>query len=492
MDAPEISIIPKPLRIERGGGEFQFSSDTPVALRDGSPELGPEGYRLTVDDSGVTFEADSPAAVFYAEQTLRQLLPPVALRESGATGPFPLPHVQITDAPRFRWRGVLLDVARHFLPKREVLRFLDLMALHKLNVLHWHLTEDQGWRVEIKRYPKLTEVGSWRRETVGDGTPHGGFYTQDDIREIVAYAAARHITIVPEIDIPGHSTAAIAAYPELGNQDVPAADAPREVWTEFGIATTVLNVEDATVEFYKNVMDEVCDLFPGDYVCLGGDECPKDEWKASARAQQRKAELGLTTEEDLQAWFLHQVSAHVAAKGRKLLGWDEILEGELFPGTIVSSWRGTDGAVEAARRGHDTLTSPYNRVYFDYRQSDDEGEPGAPWAAPTSLEHAYGFEPVPADMPKEHAAHVIGSEATLWSEYMPSPRIVDYQAFPRLAAFCETVWSAPERDFAEFRGRLVRHLERLDALGVEYRPLDGPHPWQKQPAPRWRPAPDDE
>jgi hexosaminidase len=384
---------------------------------------------------------------------------------------------------------VLLDVARHFLPKREVLRFLDLMVLHKLNVLHWHLTEDQGWRVEIKRYPKLTEVGSWRRETTGDGTPHGGFYTQEDIREIVAYAAERNITVVPEIDVPGHSAAAIAAYPELGNQDVPSAGEPREVWTLFGIATTVLNVEDATVEFYQNIMDEVCDLFPGDYVCLGGDECPKDEWKASARAQQRKAELGLTTEEELQAWFLHQISAHVAAKGRKLLGWDEILEGELFPGTIVSSWRGTEGAVEAARRGHDTLTSPYNWVYFDYRQSDDEGEPGAPWAAPTSLERAYSFEPIPEDLPEEHAGHVIGSEATLWSEYMPSPRIVDYQAFPRLSAFSETVWSTEERDFAEFRSRLVKHLERLDALGVEYRPLDGPLPWQKQPARRWREAP---
>ena len=419
MDAPEIAIIPKPLHIAQGTGEFLFSSETPVTLLDGVPELGPEGYRLTVTGTGVVFEAGTPAAVCYAEQTLRQLLPPWALREAGDAGPWPIPQVQIIDTPRFRWRGVLLDVARHFLPKREVLRFLDLMVLHKLNVLHWHLTEDQGWRIEIKRYPKLTEVGAWRRETAGDGRPHGGFYTQDDIREIVAYAAERNITVVPEIDVPGHSAAAIAAYPELGNQDVPSAREPREVWTLFGIATTVLNIEDATVEFYKNVMDEVCDLFPGEYVCLGGDECPKDEWKASARAQQRKADLGLTTEEELQAWFLHQLGAHVAAKGRKLLGWDEILEGELFPGTIVSSWRGTEGAVEAARRGHDTLTSPYNWVYFDYRQSDDEGEPGAPWAAPTSLERAYSFEPVPEDMPEEHAGHVIGSEATLWSEYIP-------------------------------------------------------------------------
>jgi hexosaminidase len=236
-------------------------------------------------------------------------------------------------------------------------------------------------------------------------------------------------------------------------------------------------------------MDEVCDLFPGEYVCLGGDECPKGEWKASARAQARKAELGLHTEEDLQAWFMHQVSAHVAAKGRKLLGWDEILEGELFPGTVVSSWRGTDGAVEAARRGHNTLTSPYNWVYFDYRQSDTEGEPGAPWAAPTSLERAYSFDPIPEDMPENLTGHVIGSEATLWSEYIPNPRVHDYQAWPRVTAFSETVWSAPGRDFTEFLPRLAKHLERLDALGVEYRPLDGPKPWQKQPAPRRRDDP---
>ena len=487
MDAPEISIIPKPFHVQVGTGQLMFGSDVVVDLQEGRPELGPDGYRLTVTDEGVTFQISSPTGLFHAEQTLKQLLPPGALRSNGGDRSWPIPHVDIIDLPRFRWRGAMLDVARHFLPKRDVLRFLDLMAFHKLNVLHFHLTEDQGWRIEIKRYPKLTEVGGWRRETLGDGRPHGGFYTQDDIREIVDYAAERHITIVPEIDIPGHSTAAIAAYPELGNQDVPSARQPREVWTRFGVAKSVLNVEDATVEFYKNVMDEVCDLFPGEFVCLGGDECPKDEWRASARAQERKAELGLKTEEDLQAWFMHQVSEHVADKGRKLLGWDEILEGELFPGTVVSSWRGTDGAVEAARRGHDTLTSPTKWVYFDYRQSDAEGEPGAPFAAPTSLEQAYSFDPVPEGMPEELVGHVIGSEATLWSEYIPDARVHDYQAWPRLAAFSETVWSAPGREFAEFRTRLEKHLERLDALGVEYRPLDGPHPWQKRPAPDRKP-----
>ena len=461
---------------------------------------GPEAYRITVDPaSGVRITGAGPAGVFWGAQTFRQMLGPDAFRRAPLREQaWQVPSGHLSDAPRFGWRGFMLDVARHFMPKDGVLRYLDLMAAHKLNVLHLHLTDDQGWRLEIRRYPELTAKGAWRERTkVGlrestlwDERPHGGYYTQDDIREIVAYAAERHIMIVPEVDIPGHSTAAIAAYPELGNQDVPSAEQPREVWTVFGVATTILNAEDTTVEFYKNVMDEVCDLFPGPFVCLGGDEVPKDEWKASARAQARMAELGLRTEAELQAWFMHQLSQHIATKGRKLLGWDEILEGELFPGTLVAAWRGTEYALEAARRGHDTLTSPYNWVYFDYPQSEQEGEPGAPWAAPNTLERAYAFDPIPEEMPEELADHVLGSEATLWSEYMPSSRVHDYQAWPRVTAFSETVWSLPGRDFAEFRARLVKHLERLDALGVEYRPLDGPLPWQKQPAPHWQPEAD--
>jgi hexosaminidase len=491
MDSQQIAIVPRPDQVVAGAGELVLSPGFPVAASLTAPELGPEGYRLTVDADGVRVEAADEAGLFYGRETLKQLLPPDVYRKARISDePYRVPFVQITDRPRFRWRGTLLDVARHFLPKADVLRFIDLVALHKLNILHLHLTEDQGWRLEIKRYPKLTEVGAWRKETVVgnphhpdaryDNRPHGGFYTQDDIREIVAYAAERHITVVPEVDVPGHSMAAIAAYPELGNQDVPSAEQPREVWTMWGVTEHVLNVEEATIEFYQNVLDEVCELFPSEYVCIGGDECPKPEWRASARAQERMAELGLADEDELQAWFLNRLGDHVAKKGRKLLGWDEILDGELSPGTVVASWRGTEGAVEAARRGHDTVNCPVGWVYLDFKQSEDPEEP-IPVSRHTPLEKVYAFEPVPDGMDAGLAHHVIGSQANIWTEYMDSPRTVDYMAFPRLCAFAETVWSSGDRDFAEFEGRLATHLKRLDAIGVEYRHAAGPLPWQKRP-----------
>jgi hexosaminidase len=491
MDPQQTAIVPRPQQLVPGTGELVVSPGFPVTTSRTATDLGPEGYRLTVDAAGVRIDAADEAGLHYGRETLKQLLPPAAYRRAPiADEPWRVPFVQITDRPRFRWRGALLDVARHFLPKAEVLRFIDLMALHKLNVLHFHLTEDQGWRLEIKRYPKLTEIGAWRKETVVgnphapepryDGRPHGGYYTQDDIREIVAYAAARQITVVPEIDVPGHSMAAIAAYPELGNQDVPSAERPREVWTRWGVTEEVLNVEEATIEFYQNVLDEVCDLFPSEYVCIGGDECPKAEWQSSARAQQRMAELGLADEDELQAWFLNRLGDHLAKKGRKLLGWDEILDGELSPGTVVASWRGTEGAVEAARRGHDTVNCPVGWVYLDFKQSDDPEEP-IPVSVTTSLEKVYSFEPIPADLDPALAHHVIGAQANIWTEYMDSPRTIDYMAFPRLCAFAETVWSSGERDFAEFSERLATHLTRLDAIGVEYRHADGPLPWQKRP-----------
>lgn len=479
MEPSRIALVPRPLHLTPGTGEAVLGPYTSV-VRSVVEELGPEEYRLRVATAGVTLEAGGAAGLFYGDQTLRQLLPPASFRAVvPADAGWPVPEVEIHDRPRFGWRGVLLDVARHFLPKREVLRFLDLMALHKLNVLHFHLTEDQGWRLEIKRYPRLTEAGAWRTSSPDDPRPHGGFYTQDDIREIVAYAADRHITVIPEIDIPGHSTAAIAAYPELGNPDVPSAGAPRAVWTRWGISETVLNAEEATVEFYENVFDEVCELFPGEYVCIGGDECPKTEWRASARAAERAAELGLASVDELQTWFLHRVGDHLAAKGRKLLAWDEVLEGALSPGTVIASWRGMEGAVEAAGRGHDTVTCPHGSVYLDYRQSESPAEPGPrrPGRV-TTLEQTYAFEPVPADLDPDLAHHVLGSQAAIWSEYMPTPRMVDYMAFPRLSAFSEAVWSSGPREFAEFEGRLAVHLERLEALGVEYRRSTGPRPWE--------------
>jgi hexosaminidase len=451
-------------------------------------EMRPEAYRLSSGTEGVLIEAGDAAGAFYGVQTLRQLLPAAAFRKGAAGGGLSLPAVRIEDAPRFAWRGVLLDVARHFLAKADLLRFIDLVAMHKLNVLHLHLTDDQGWRLEIKRYPRLTEIGAWRKESqVGwngamDGRPHGGFYTQDDIREIVAYAARRHVTVVPEIDLPGHTQAAIAAYPELGNLGTAL-----EVATTWGVGTNVLNVADSTVEFFQNVLDEVLDLFPSPYICVGGDECRKDQWRESPAAQWRISECGLRDEDELQSWFIRRFADHLGARGRRMVGWDEILEGGLPGGAVVASWRGDYGAVAAAKFGHDVITCPSTSVYLDYRQAPGESEP-VPFGTVLTLDDVYAFDPVPATLDDDRAArHVIGSQCCLWTEFIDSARQLDYMAFPRLSAFAETVWSPGAKDLADFRHRLTAHLARLAAFGVEYRPDDGPLPWQRRPGVPGRP-----
>ncbi|NUR88143.1 MAG: beta-N-acetylhexosaminidase, partial [Nonomuraea sp.] len=423
------------------GGELLPGRPGPGTITLGIDELPPEAYRLTVAPDGIAIDAGGPAGAFYGAQTLRQLLPPEAFRRAG-NHRFEVPAVRVEDGPRFGWRGAILDVARHFMTKADVLRFIDLMALHKLNVLHLHLTDDQGWRIEIRRYPRLTEVGSWRRESqVGwmgemDGRPHGGFYTQDDLREIVAYAARRHISVVPEIDLPGHTQSAIAAYPELGNLDTPL-----EVGTTWGVGSNVLNASDETIAFFKNVLDEVLELFPSPYVCVGGDECPKEQWRASPAAQRRIRDLGLRDEEELQSWFIHQFDEYLAARGRRLVGWDEILEGGLAPGAVVASWRSDLGAVAAARAGHDVINCANTSLYFDYRQSEREDEP-VPFGTVLALEDVYAFEPVPEELRGDPAAaHVLGAQCGVWTELIDSNRRIDYMAFPRVAAFAETVWS---------------------------------------------------
>ncbi|MDF2704621.1 beta-N-acetylhexosaminidase [Nonomuraea muscovyensis] len=469
------------------GAELLPGGPGPETISLGLGDLAPEAYRLTVGDDGVRIVAGGAAGAFYAAQSFLQLLPPTAFRKA-AGGPLTAPGVHVEDAPRFRWRGCLLDVARHFMTKHEVLRFVDLLAMHKLNVLHLHLTDDQGWRVEIRRHPRLTEVGAWRRESQTgwngpmDGRPHGGYYTQDDIREIVAYAARRHVTVVPEIDLPGHTQAAIAAYPELGNLDTPL-----EVGTTWGIGENVLNVEDSTIAFFRDVLEEVLELFPSPYVCLGGDECRKDQWRASPAAQRRIAELGLRDEEELQSWFVHQFAAFLTARGRRLVGWDEILEGGLAPGSVVASWRGDLGAVAAARRGHDVINCSNTETYFDYRQGPGEDEP-VPFGTVLTVDDVYAFEPIPADLRGDPAArHILGAQCGVWTELIDSGRHVDYMAFPRLSAFAETVWSSAERDLADFRARLAVHLRRLEAVGVEYRREEGPLPWQTRPGVPGRP-----
>ncbi|MEU1813573.1 beta-N-acetylhexosaminidase [Streptomyces roseifaciens] len=460
---------------------------------------GPEAHRIVVDGGLVEIAGAGEAGVFRGAQTFRQLLGPEAFRRAPvAPGRrWELPAVVVEDAPRFAWRGVLLDVARHFLPKDGVLRYLDLLAAHKLNVLHLHLTDDQGWRIEILRHPRLTEVGAWRSRTkaghraspLWDERPHGGYYTQDDIREIVAYAAERHITVVPEIDIPGHSQAAIAAYPELGNADV-VDTAALTVWDTWGVSPNVLAPSDAVLAFYEDVLTEVLGLFPSTFVHIGGDECPKDQWKASPAAQARIRELGLAGEDELQSWFVRHFDRWLAERGRRLAGWDEILEGGLAEGATVSSWRGYAGGIAAARAGHDVVMCPEQHVYLDHRQAPGTDEP-VPIGYVRTLEDVYRFEPVPPGLTGAEAARVLGAQANLWSEVTENQQRVDYQAFPRLAAFAEAVWSqlpAPaERDYPAFERRMTAHYARLDALGVDYRPPGGPRPWQRRPGVLGRP-----
>ncbi|MDD1058339.1 beta-N-acetylhexosaminidase [Streptomyces cocklensis] len=482
------------------GVDFDADADGPAVRLAVDPDLGPEAYRLTVTPDGVRLTGGDAQGVFWGTQTVRQLLAPAAYRRAPSPGaaPWTLPVCDIADRPRFHWRGFMLDVARHFMPKDGVLRHLDLMAAHKLNVLHLHLTDDQGWRPEITRYPRLTEVGAWRHRTkVGlkesplwDERPHGGYYTQDDLREIVAYAGSRHITVVPEIDIPGHSQAAIAAYPELGNSDV-VDTAALPVLDHWGVNPNVLAPTEATLRFYEGVLTELLDIFPGTFVHIGGDECPKEQWRASPTAQARIAELGVRDEDGLQSALIRHFDRWLADRGRRLIGWDEILEGGLAPGAAVSSWQGYAGGVAAAKAGHDVVMCPQSQVYLDWRQAPGADEP-VPIAHVRTLEDVYRFEPVPAELTAAEAEHVIGTQANVWTEVLDSPRAVDYAVYPRLAALAEVAWSPlpppAERDWAGFEARMRTHYARLDALGVEYRPPGGPRPWQRRPGVLGRPS----
>ncbi|MGI5037228.1 beta-N-acetylhexosaminidase [Streptomyces sp. JAC128] len=489
-----LPLAPGTVGAEEAAGTIELRID---------PVLEPEGYRLTVvPDRGVRITGGSEAGVFWGAQTLRQLLGPEAFRRApvGQGAARGIPATEIEDCPRFGWRGLMLDVARHFTPKDGVLRMLDLLAAHKLNVFHFHLTDDQGWRVEIKRYPRLAEVGAWRARTkyghraseLWDETPHGGFYTQDDIREIVAYAAERHIRVVPEIDIPGHSQAAVSAYPELGNTDVVDTSA-LSVWDTWGVNPNVLAPTDHTLRFFEGVFEELLDLFPADtspFIHVGGDECPKDQWRQSPTAQARIAELGLKDEDELQSWFIRHFDRWLTDRGRRLIGWDEILEGGIAEGAAVSSWQGYAGGIAAAEAGHDVVMCPLQQVYLDYRQDAGPDEP-MPIGYVRTLEDVYRFEPVPPGLSEEAAGHVLGTQVNVWTEVMQNRQRVDYQVFPRLAAFAEVAWSrlpAPgERDFAGFERRMETHYARLDALGVDYRPPTGPLPWQRRPGVLGRP-----
>lgn len=453
-------------------------------------ELAEEAYRLEVQPSSVEVRASTPAGFGHGAATLLQLMGDGVWRSATAEArAIVIPACRIDDEPRFGWRGLMLDVARHFLPVREVLRLLDLMAMHKFNRLHFHLTDDQGWRVEIAAWPRLTEVSSWRGRTqVGadDATapevdrPHGGFYTQADIVEIVAFAAARGITVVPEVDIPGHSQAAISAYPELG---IPAADgrAPDvEVWPRFGVSDFPLNAEESTVDFFRTVLDELLELFPSVDIGLGGDEVPSAPWEADPRSWELARERGLDHPRELQFWFLDQLNAHIRGKGRRMLAWDEILEHDVPEGATVLGWRGDTGIRTAVRRGIPVVACPDNELYFDYRQSDDPREP-VPVGVVVGLREVHDFDPVPAGVTAEQAGLVRGAQANLWTEHVDSPRSVDYMLWPRACALAEVLWSGPGGAFDEFDERLDSHLRRLVERGVEFRRADGPLPWQERP-----------
>jgi hexosaminidase len=426
-----------------------------------------ESYSLHVSPERTVVSARSPRGLFYGTVTLWQLITAGKAANPGIS----IDAVTISDQPRFKWRGLMLDVARHFMAPDLVKQMIDWMALHKLNTLHWHLTDDQGWRIEIKQYRRLTVVGAWRVPAGAAGTDpatgsvrrYGGFYTQDEVRDIVRYAAERYVTVVPEIEMPGHAQAAIAAYPQFGS----IGDSPR-VSPDWGIHSYLFNVDDETFAFLENVLTEVMALFPGPYIHVGGDEAVKDQWQAAARVQKRMRELGVADETALQGYFVHRIEEFLRGKGRRLIGWDEILEGGLPADATVMSWRGMDGGREAARQGHDVVMAPAPDLYFDHLQSDAPDEPpGRPGTE--SLADVYAFEAVPADLTPEQARHIIGLQANLWTEHVRTPERVQHMVFPRLAAVAEAAWSAPEqREWRGFLARMPDQLDRYRAVGIHY------------------------
>jgi len=463
--------------LKRGGGmalAVDAGGQAPAArgiafVQDESAPADPEGYELVVREDGVRIAARGRSGLLYGAVTLWQLL----TSTPGPQARVVLPGLRIVDQPRFRWRGVMLDSARHYQSPEFIERFIDAMAIHKLNVLHWHLTDDQGWRLEIRKYPRLTDIGAWRvpagRAATRDVDPatgrprlYGGYYSQETVRRLVAYAAARGVTIVPEIEMPGHATASIAAYPALGVTDTPPAAVP----ADWGVYPNLYNAEESTFRFLEDVLDEVIALFPGAYVHVGGDEAIKQQWQASPRIQARMRELGIADEAGLQSHFIHRMERFLRARGRRLVGWDEILDGGIAPGAIVMSWRGLDGALTAARNGHDTVLSPWPTLYLDNRQGDSPRDPPGRERIITA-EEIYRFNPLPPGLAVERRHHVLGVQANAWTEHMRTEDRVEFMTFPRAAALAEVAWSPAGRlDWRDFLARLAPELDRYRALGI--------------------------
>jgi hexosaminidase len=444
----------------------------------------PGAYNLSVDQKGIYIGGDNETGVFYGIQTLIQLLP-----MPDGTKKLSIPYVEINDKPRFAYRGMMLDVGRHFMPVLFVKKFIDYLAMHKMNEFHWHLTEDQGWRIEIKKYPRLTEMGAWRYGTVigkrlwkgNDNIYYGGFYTQEQIKEVVAYASKRYITIIPEIEMPGHGSAAIASYPWLScfpdeKTNIPDSLLSEEgrkakgklVYEKWGVAEDVFCAgKDSVFQFLQDVIDEVALLFPSKYIHVGGDECPKTNWKRCPLCQKRIHDLGLKDEHELQSYFIQRMEKYVNSKGKTLIGWDEILEGGLAPNAVVMSWRGEKGGIEAAKQKHTVIMTPTTYVYFDYSQSKHDDSLVIGGYLP--LEKVYKYEPIPAELSAEDGRYILGVQANTWTEYMTNSFKVEYMIFPRMDALSEVVWSPKSvRNWEEFKKKLSFQFKRYDLWQTHY------------------------
>lgn len=514
------AVIPEPVNMQTGEGSFTLSRETAIIIQDKDDNLhnignqlketinsatgyginihsgvtsditenaitlslvsdttglgNDEGYKLDVKQDRVSIQAATPGGIYYGMQTLLQLFPPEIYQKDYTLVPqnveWTIPAVKVTDYPRFTYRGMHLDVARHFFPVKFIKRYIDLMAMQKMNRFHWHLTEDQGWRIEIKKYPRLTEVGAWRDSTlvghygsdIYDGKRYGGYYTQEEIREVVEYAQERFITVIPEIEMPGHSSAALAAYPEFGCIE----DKEYRVQTTWGVFDDIYCPSEETFTFLQNVLTEVMDLFPSQYIHIGGDEAPKVQWENSELAQKVIEREGLADEHELQSYFISRIEKFLNKNGRQIIGWDEILEGGLAPNATVMSWRGTEGGIAAAKQHHTAIMTPGSHCYLDHYQADEEKEPLA-IGGHTTLEKTYSYEPIPDELVEDERDYILGAQGNVWTEYMHSPDKVEYMAWPRSTALAEVTWSPQsKRDWADFWQRMQIQFKRYEILDV--------------------------
>ena len=515
-----VSVIPQPLLLEYTDGEFVVEPDLKIFVKDKSPvaqaaaqllsdkisattghavkiehsepkkevrnaiqlltsstdaALGDEGYTVSVTTNGIIARAPKPAGLLYAAETIRQLFPPeLELKSRTGTSPLSIPALTIIDKPRFSWRGCMLDCSRHFMEKDFIFHYLDILAYYKMNVFHWHLTDDQGWRLEIKKYPRLTEFGAWRQE---DGKRYGGFYTQEDAKEVIAYAKKLNIRVVPEIEMPGHSSAAIASYPYLS-----CFENVKEVPSQWGIERTIMCAgKESVFEFEENVLAEVAALFPDDYVHIGGDEAPKNNWKECPKCQERIKSEGLKDENELQSYFIKRIEKVLAKHGKKMIGWDEIYEGGLSPTAIVQYWNHDQYFRGAIENGNRVITSPTKFAYFDYPEFPDPEKPK--WMRILPVSTVYSFDPIIEGVQPWQEHLVLGGEAPLWTERAPQPR-VEHQLLPRLTAFSEVLWSRRgPKDYSDFLKRLDANYLRLDAMGIKYNPHEKENRGKEQPAP---------